>query len=926
MGLHELPGVTDTRQRMIVRTAAGLVWLLLATHGSVVSSSAPLGYVIERWSVEDGLPNNAVTSVVQTRDGYIWIATWAGTARFDGVRFTAVADNLPNNHARALVEDDDGSVWVGMSGTGVARWRPGGFSIVTPSQGLAGFDVRALARDENRIWVATENGLSVFNGGRVTTWRSRDGLPSHVINGLVRGRNGGVWIATAGGLCQATQLQVQCRPLPRAGVLNTVLESRDGRLWVGTERGLLSGEARLDADLACRGNCFPRRLVTRLLEARDGGLWIGFSDGEVVRRLDGIDMEYGAADGLPTAGPVEALFEDEEGSVWVAILNGGLVRLRPKRVAMFTTADGLPGKVVGSIVQDASGTIWAGTSCGPVSEFSNGRFRPRFVEYTKDGCASVLWAARDGSLWIGTSNRGLFRWRGGRMDHFGTEDGLSDTNVCGLFEDDRGVIWIGTAVGGLHYYADGRLSRRFGPEDGVATGILASFAQDRDGRIWIGSNANGLSVFEDGRFRRLNDDESPPSRSISGLLIDSRGDLWIGTASHGLYRRRAGRNELFGVGQGLNHGLVALMLEDRDGKLWVSTGNGISVLRRDRIDDVAAGRRRSVDPIVVGRGDGLLNLEGSGGGLDPSGLRDRDGRLWFSTIDGIATIDPSAFPLNRVVPRVVVETVLLDGRPGAPNENGIVNVPAGTPTIELAYTAFSFLAPEQVRFQVRLRGVDNEWQDVGTRRVAYYTRLRPGDYTFEALATNADGLSSAQPAVMHLVVAPFWWERRLLQAAGAGLLLIVTAAAVRAVSLRRARARLIELERARALDRERARIARDLHDDLGARLAHIAILAETSGAADRNGRIVTAAREAAETMDELVWTINARNDTVESFAYILGSSQRNTSPPRDFDAASRFRSTFPIDRSQPTCAGISTWRPRKRSPTRSSMLGRRRSA
>ena len=203
-------------------------------------------------------------------------------------------------------------------------------------------------------------------------------------------------------------------------------------------------------------------------------------------------------------------------------------------------ADGLPAEVVGSIVQDTTGTIWAATSCGPVSELRNGRFHPRFVEHTKDGCASVLWAARDGSLWIGTSNRGLFRWHDGRMDHFGSKDGLSDTDIRGLFEDRDGVIWIGTAVGGLHYYANGRLSRSFGPADGVATGILASFAQDREGRVWIGSNANGLSVYEDGRFRRLSERESPPSRSISSLLIDSRGDLWVGTASHGLFRRRDG--------------------------------------------------------------------------------------------------------------------------------------------------------------------------------------------------------------------------------------------------------------------------------------------------------------------------------------------------------------------------------------------------
>ena len=776
-----------------MRANASVLCLLVAMASPIAAANARLDYVVERWTVEEGLLNNALTSVLQTRDGYLWITTWGGMVRFDGVRFTPVAGTLPNDHARALVEDNDGAIWIGLSGMGVARWQNGRADLFTPNEGLAGADVRALSLDEGRIWVATENGLSVIHDGQVTTWRTGDGLPSNVINDLSPRPRGGVWVATAGGLCQATEVRVQCAASPLA--LTAVLEARDGQLWVGTHRGLLSGSATLGATLACHGDCFGRESVSALLQARDDGLWIGFSDGEVAHRRNGIDTRYGVVHGLPPGGPVDALAEDEEGSVWVAITNGGLARLSRKRVTTITTADGLPGKVIGSVVQDAAGTIWAGTECGPVSELRDGRFYPRFVEYTKDACAQVLWAARDGSLWIGTSNRGLFRWYRGRMEHFGLENGLSDTYVRGLFEDRDGVIWIGTTAGGLHYYANGRLSRSFGPADGVATGIVASFAQDREGRLWIGSNANGLSVYEDGRFRRLGDDESPPSRSIAGLLVDSRGDLWIGTASHGLFRRRHGRYEPFGVVQGLSHALVALMIEDREGTLWVSTGHGISRLTRDRIDDVAAGRRANLDPIVLDRRDGLLNVEGSGGGFDPSGLRDRDGRLWFSTIDGIAVIDPATFRFNTIAPRVMIETVSLAGRPVVPNENGAIDVPPGTAALDLSYTAPSFLAPQQLRFRIRLRGVDDDWQDVGGRRAAYYTRLPPGDYVFEVLATNADGVASA-PASLRLIVAPFWWERRLVQLAGAGLLLIVTALGVREVSLRRVRARLAELEHA----------------------------------------------------------------------------------------------------------------------------------
>jgi ligand-binding sensor domain-containing protein/signal transduction histidine kinase len=848
-------------------------WLLaLAASAALVApSAAPKDYTVDRWTVEDGLPNNALSDVIQSRDGYLWISTWAGTVRFDGVRFTRTAEDLPNDHARVLLEDRDGAMWIGVGGGGLARLRAGRVvQVFTTSEGLAGNDVRALAEDaDGRIWAGTENGVSVIASGRVTTFRAPRDLPGNTITALARGRDGRIWLATPDGLCDARALQLTCAP-PGAfiGRPNAILEDRAGRRWIGTDAGLFSIGG--DAGAPCGGvGCFTGREVSALLEGRDGGIWVGLADSSVTLIRDREVRSFGPADGLPAGGPVVSLYEDVEGSVWVATYNGGLGRLKPKRVAMFSTSQGLAAKVVGSVVQDAAGTIWAGAQCGPVSEFHDGRFVPRFAEHTKDACAWTLWPARDGALWIGTRGRGLFRWAGGRMAHFGRENGLSDEFICGLFEDREGRLWIGTELGGLHVYADGHLSRAYGAADGVATHDLASFAQDREGRVWIGSNANGLSVFEGGTFRTLRGEEAPPSGNIAGLLVDSRGDLWIGTAARGLFRRRNGRYEPFSVDQGLGDRLIAVLLEDRAGTLWVGTARGISRLDRDRIDAVADGRRASLDPIILDRSDGMLNTEGSGGGLDPSGLVDRDGRLWFSTIDGIAVVDPATFRTNQIAPRVLVEGASLGGRAAERRRDGRVDVPAGTTSIEVSYTAFSFLAPHKVRFRYRLRGFDREWQDVETRRTAYYSALPPGAYTFEVLAANNDGLWSTTPATMALVVAPFWYERRPVQAAAIALLLVLGAVVVRRVSLRRARARLAELEREQALDRERSRIARDLHDDLGSRLTYIAMIADAPGASDRESRLARAARDAVQTMDELVWAVNARNDSVESFVYYL---------------------------------------------------------
>ena len=856
-GIRTMTAATIKSARMFRRIA----FLLLLIVSRVASAQS--GMLIDRWTVEQGLPNNALAGVLQTRDGYLWVATWAGMVRFDGVRFTRVADNLPNDHARALFEDRDGAVWVGMAGTGLARWRESGVKVFTSADGLAGNDVRAIVQDRRgRIWAGTENGLSIVErNGRITTWRDHDRLPNNTINGLAVARDGAVWVATGNGVCRFAADAHHC-VAPQdaiAGRVDAVLEDDQGRVWIGTPRGIF---VRGGGPAACARTCVTDFAITALMQSRDGAMWAGLGTEGVARIRSGSVERFTTADGLQ-AGTVIALHEDVEGSVWVGVYNGGLARIKTKRVNTLSTEDGLPREVIGSIVQDQHGDIWAGAQCGPVSLLKGTRFVPQFVDEMRGACAWVLWAAHDGALWIGTRGSGLYRWARQRLDHFGTDEGLSDPHIAALFEDRDGTIWIGTEFGGVHTFSHGTLSRSFGAADGVATGYIASFAQDRDGRVWIGSNANGLSVFEAGTFRTLSAEESPPTRNIAGLMIDSRGDLWIGSAANGLFRRRQGKYEPFGLEQGLGDRLVAVIIEDRDANIWVGTARGISRLSRDRIDAVADGRATSLDPIILDRSDGMRNTEGSGGGLDPSGLRDRDGKLWFSTIDGIAVIDPQSFVTNRVVPAVAIEDTLLDNVPAMKRGDGAVEIPAGTTSIEIAYTAFSFMAPAKVQFRYRLAGYDAAWHQAGTRRTAYYSGLPAGTYTLQVMATNNDGVWSANPATTRFVVLPMFWERRPVQLAGLGVLLAVTGLLVNVVTQRRARRRLADLERERAIERERTRIARDLHDDLGSRLAHIALIADRGAAA---GKVSSAVRGAVESLDELVWTVNARHDTIESFA------------------------------------------------------------
>jgi ligand-binding sensor domain-containing protein/signal transduction histidine kinase len=847
-------------------------------------AAASQHYLVDRWTVEDGLPNNSLSGVMHARDGYLWVASLAGVWRFDGVRFTPIAIALPNAHVRVLLEDRRGTLWIGSVGSGLVRVTGGRVDVI-PSARLAGSDVRVIAEDAaGRVWVGTESGASVIEGDRISNFTKADGIPGDSVDSLVPGDGDAMWIGADAGICEIRGLAFRCggstgAPTSAAAtvpgrVLKTVvqesvrtegslLRDRAGRLWIGGTGGLFSMNEDFAPSGACARGCFSGRAVTSLLESRSGQIFAGFAAGGVGVVDDGTLEEYGTAEGM-AAGPVVSLAEDAEGSVWVAIYNGGLERLRRKRLRMFTTADGLPAKVAGSIVEDTRGTIWAGSQCGPVSEFVGGRFVPRFIEYTKGLCALSLMAARDGSLWIGTDG-GVFHWANGRMTSFGAGSGLTDLRIRALFESRDGAVWIGTLFGGLYIYQDGALSRSYGPADGVVDGQLESFAQDRDGRVWIGSNGNGLSVYENSRFRLLGDLEQPPERDITGMLVDRRGDFWVSTDRAGFFRHRPGRRgsswEPFGVTQGLGDSLVGLMLEDRDGNFWVSTTRGISRIERAAIDAVADGRRQTLDPILIDRFDGLLNPEVSGGGFDPTGLVDRNGRLWFSTIDGIATIDPSDFRINDVAPRLAIESATVGGTATELVESHL-SIPAGGPPVELSYTGLSFLSPKKMRFRYRLAGFDHDWTEAGGRRTAYYPHLPPGRFTFEVLAANADGVWSPAPATLVVTVAPYWWERASVRVVAALFGMFIVGLVVRSYTLRRAAARVRELEREHELDRERRRIAQDLHDDIGARLTQLALMADRGP--DAGAGMAAAARDTIQAMDELVWMVNAKNDTAES--------------------------------------------------------------
>ena len=711
------------------------------------------------WTSESGLPQNTIDAIVQTRDGYLWMGTEEGLARFDGVRFV-VSDRqtspaLRSSFISSLHEGRDGTLWIGTYGGGLARLRNGRIDAFHPE--ILGADrIREMySTDSGALFIATAGGgLLRIDGEKLTRFTTGDGLPTDRIWALEDDAQGGLWVAThGGGVVRWHDGRVKQRITTREGLPNDfargLLRDRDGTLWIGTDGGGVA---------AWRGGAITRVLTTRdglpsdlirsLHRDRDGSLWIG-TDGGLARWRGERVLTLAVHEGLPSP-IVRAMFEDREGSLWIGT-TGGLVRLSDTRFLSFTRKEGLSVDAIRAIVEDRAGRVWAGTEGGgvcailpaPMKCFTKNDGLPHDTVY-------ALAVSGDGSLWIGTDGGGVVRLRDGRVAE--TIDDLPNPRVRALVETADGALWINTTAG-LTRVRDGKTIRVKELDDRQLRPLLAL----PDGSLLAGTDGAGLwRVNADAAKATLiaNAGRGLGSDRVFSLASDGAGGVWIGTSGGGLARLDLASGAVRSLTRrdGLHDDVVFQIVDDgRD--LWLTSNRGLYRVQRDRVLAAMSGTATDLSGTVYGTTDGMPSSECNAG--FPSAIRARDGRLWVGTARGVAVVDPRANPRNTVPPPVHIEETLIDGAVAPP---GALRVPPGTQRLEVRYTATSLRAPERVTFRYLLEGYDREWMDAGTSRVAHYTRLPPGDYTFRVAATNEDGVRSTAEARMDITVDPRWFE------------------------------------------------------------------------------------------------------------------------------------------------------------------------
>jgi signal transduction histidine kinase/ligand-binding sensor domain-containing protein/CheY-like chemotaxis protein len=762
----------------IIRNIAAciaLAWLWPAEALALDPAKALTQFTHSAWLMEDGLPQNSVRAIAQTADGYLWLATQAGIVRFDGVRFTVFnTTNTPaltSSNVLALLTARDGSLWIGGYG-GLTRLKGGTFTTYTTRDGLAHDVVYALCEDrQGNLWIGTQGGgLSRWRDGRFTTLSTKDGLSNNFVRAIHEDRRGDLWVGTDGGglnKWSAAQFTVFRKPQGLSSdIILSIGEDRQGNLWVGTFDGGLSRgrDGRFTTYAAKEG--LPSNAVYAISEDRDGSLWVGTHGGGLSRwdgaRFTSLTTEYGLADG-----GVRAIREDREGSLWIGTAGGGLHRIKDGTFTTFTTQEGLSSNLVYPVYEDRAGDVWIGTEDRGLNRLSGGRVS---TYTTRQGLANDhVWSiegGRDGSIWLGTGG-GLSRLKNGRFTNVTVREGLSSDMVWALHEGRDGSLWIGTSGGGLNRLKEGRVDV-FTARDGLPDTSVRAIQEDAAGTLWIGTSNGGVARLSQGRFTTVTAKDGLSSNVVRSLYIDQQGTVWIGTLG-GLNRLKNGRITAYLTQHGLFDDGIWLILEDGQSNLWMSSPRGIFRVSKQDLNDFADGRITSIASVAYDKADGLKSSQGVGGS-QPVGWKSRDGRLWFSTFQGVTVVDPQRMSTNALPPPVVIEEILVDGEALAADSR----VPAGREKFEFHYTGLSLLAPERVRFKYMLEGVDRQWIDAGTRRVAYYTNIPPGDYRFRVLASNNDGVWNETGAARRFSLAPYFHQTYLFAAlcAGAALMLV----------------------------------------------------------------------------------------------------------------------------------------------------------
>ena len=914
-------------------------WIVFLVFAVVAFCRADSPYVIDVWNPYHGLPQSRVLSIAQTPDGYLWVGTKLGwLARFDGIRFAAFGPEntsaLGSPEIHQLLVDDQGVLWVADIDGRLVKYSDGKFvNKADIKPGPQKRVVKWIGRQGNEGLFMTATGLLARVADKVVYENEDPRKPrqSPVIDQFCQDGEGVLWCRTRSGRLgrwvDGAFLPADDVLLPSGTGVKDLLFSPVHGLWIATDRGLWNRHQGVISRVPLEDS-ENRMPLSHLAEKADGGLWMmspggvslvrdraivrsvelpGPGDASLIRPLemhadskggvwilkfgsgvwhvdaDGTVIVLNTRNGLPSD-EVEAWFEDREKNIWLGT-GGGLVKLSPRWFEIVETQSSGPGSGVVSICEDVGGSIWLGRANG-LTRWDDGRAVNVPIPPTRGEIPiadiTVAPSEAPGEVWLGTVPSGAMLLRDGKITRPFPYDkaGLA---IRVIRKGRDGAIWLGGEFGLFRW--DGKALRQFGPEDGLAAGHIHDIAFDGDGNPWVAKAEDLLTVYRDGRFEKVPTPGLLPSLWINSIVTGKGGNVWLGTIGDGLIHLVDGTVFRYTTEDGLPGNSVTQLIEDDHGFLWGGTYQGIFRVSTAALLMRSKGGHPPLLFQTFGPSDGLTTAECSGG-FQPACWKARDGQLWFSTSGGAVRIDPKRVNENPYPPAAMIETLRVNDNmvPLVRNSDdpSLNQLGPGRNRYEFEFTGINFTAPEKIRFQWKMEGLDADWVDGQGLRSIAYSGLPPGNHRFVVRARNSDGLWSQEPAAVSFQVIPFFWQRQSVWIAFVVTCLAIAYLLAAGVMRRKHQRELKELEFARSLEQqrfrhkqamenERSRIAAELHDDLGANLTQIqwlgdaATRAQSTAAAENEiiHRITRKSREMVRLIDEIVWAVNPKNDTLE---------------------------------------------------------------
>lgn len=857
---------------------AGLLLLLLAPGGTPAraATNAPAeSFLIWNTEKDELLPQSSVISLLQTRDGYLWLGTMRGLVRFDGIHTEVFfeADTIVS-----LLEDRRGGLWVGTEKSGMRYLHDGRITNLALAGGPGGRIMSVTEDASGAVWLYLKD-------GRLTRFR----------NGQVEN----TWVVNLGAS--------DCR---------AIIAETNGQVWIGSDHylsRLMSDLRATPFELVLQTNAFSAK-QDFLLASKRGGFW-QFYNGHVLKRSGReVERDLGPYPWDQSRTAITVACEDPEGNLFVGTLGNGIFRFSDSgEITHIGGAEGLNHSTILSLCVDREGNLWAGTDGGGANRISPQRFE---VQPDSRGNSVQLVCEDDtGGLWFAFNGGGLNYWKNGVLETFGAAAGLGNVNVRALLVDRKQTVWLGGVIGGgLYQLREGRFLPAPGMEsvrlqvsalfedragniwvgaqegllcwngqnwqvfttrEGLSANAIRAIAEDSAGNLWVGTDGGGLNCWRDGKFAVFRQaDSGLPSDFVTALLAGENGALWIGTGGGGVAWFHEGNWKRFTKHEGLAGNNISYLLTDGAGYLWIGSNEGLMRVARQALQDFTPGGMAKLPVRTYRKADGLPTKECTSGS-QPAACRTREGKLWFPTTKGLVGVTPAQLMPNTNPPPVLIESVLVDGVPQNSNPFQVtwkqnVIVPARKEVVEIHFTALNLTAPEQARFQYQLDG-HSKWSEPSEMRVARFTKLPHGRYRFQVRACNEDGVWSTAPATLIIVVEPPYWQTWWFQTMVAAVLLGMLVGIVYFISTQKLQRQLALMRQQEALEKERARIARDLHDQLGANLTQVGLLGEMVGedkdspqeVASHAQQICQTARTTSDALDEIVWAANPSNDTLE---------------------------------------------------------------